>query len=239
MAKKRTGTVLLNIGVWAALLLALAGSLRHVAWAFATMENGNLAAGYVQATAIDAGLCVLALGVQVRRRQKRGSLALWVGVGVFSAISVFANYLHGVVHMAQIEAGPLASWRPVLMSAVLPVLVLYLSEVAGSDVNYTAQVQERQERREARRVSTTGTEDVQALSAEQARAAKAARDRNRKAAALDAMLDTWRTDPETGITEVARLAGISRTTAYTYRAELEQAGAIVRDNGHVQVRAEV
>jgi len=236
MAKKRTGTVLLNIGVWAALLLALVGSLRHVAWAFGTMEGGNLVAGYIQAIAIDAGLCVLALGVQVRRRQKRGTLALWIGVGVFSAISVYANYLHGAVHMAEIAAGPLAAWRPVLLSAALPLLVLYLSEVAGSDTAYTVQVQERAERQEARKVSTTATEDVQAQAAERARAAKAVHDQHDKAAALAALLDVWRTDPATGITEAARQAGISRTTAYTYRAELERAGAIVRDDGHVQVR---
>ena len=123
----------INAGVWVALLLALVGSLRHVAWAFSTIEAGDLLAGYVQAVAVDAGLCVLALSIQQRRKQKRGVLVLWGGVSAFSAISIYANYLFGVVHQADIAAGPLAAWRPVVLSAVLPLLVLYLSEIAGQD----------------------------------------------------------------------------------------------------------
>lgn len=111
---RKRGINLVQLGVWLALALALAGSLRHVAWAFSTLEHGDLWAGYVQAVAVDVGLAVLALGIQVRRRQRRGTAVLWAGVVMFSAISIYSNYLFGLVHQADVAAGPLASWRPLL-----------------------------------------------------------------------------------------------------------------------------
>ena len=66
--------------LWLALVLALVGSLRHVAWGFSTLERGDLLAGYVQAVAVDLGMLALALGIQSRKRQARGIRSLWVGV---------------------------------------------------------------------------------------------------------------------------------------------------------------
>ncbi len=230
---------LVQIGVWIALVLALAGSLRHVAWAFSTLEHGDMAAGYVQAVAVDVGLMVLALGIQQRRRQRRGTVLLWLGVGMFSLISVYANLLFGLVHATSVEAGMLASWRPVVLSAVLPVLVLYLSEVAGSDVNYTIQERERDERREARRVSTIESPDAFPMPIAQARAIRAKQQEQSKEAVLAAMLDIWRTDPAVRVVDVARQVGRSRTAVYAYLAELEKAGRVSRDNGNVNVLAGV
>lgn len=232
---KRTLNLILA-GVWVALVLALAGSLRHVAWAFSTLEHGDMFAGYVQAVAVDVGLMVLALGIQQRRRQRRGTTVLWLGVSLFSAISVYANLLFGLVHQQDVAAGPLASWRPVVLSAVLPVLVLYLSEVAGSDVNYTVQERERAERRQARQVSTAESPDAFPMPIEQTRAIRAEQREQSKEAILSAMLDIWRTDPTVRVSDVARQVGRSRTTVYEYLNELEQAGRIVRRDGTVQVQ---
>jgi MFS family permease len=234
----RRNVNLIMVGVWMALVLALAGSLRHVAWSFSTLEHGDMLAGYVQAVAVDIGLAVLALGIQQRRRQRRGTAVLWIGVGMFSLISIYANLIFALVHEQDIAAGWLASWRPVLLSAVLPVLVLYLSEVAGSDVNYTVQVQEREDRREARKMSSIGTEDVMAASAEQARAALAEQRERSREQVQAAMLDAWRLDPTLGLTQIARQVGRSRTTAYKYLADLERAGRVTRANGTVRVLAE-
>jgi len=223
------------VGVWLALVLALAGSLRHVAWAFSTLEHGDMLAGYVQAIAVDVGLMVLALGIQQRRHQRRGTTILWLGVGGFSVISVYANLLFGLVHQQDVAAGPLASWRPVVLSAVLPVLVLYLSEVAGSDTNYTVQERERAERRQARQVSSAESPEAFPMPIEQARAIRAEQQEQSKEAVLAAMLDIWRTDPAIRLVDMARQVGRSRTTVYDYLDELVQAGRVARQDGTVQV----
>lgn len=226
---------LITVGIWLALLLALVGSLRHVAWTFSTLENGNLGAGYVQAVAVDLGLVALALGIQQRRRQRRGTLVLWIGVGLFSAISVYANLLYGLVHQQNVLAGQLADMRPVLMSAVLPMLVLYLSEIAGGDLTYSIRQREREDRRRARSVSKIEEKDALVVSAKQARAALAKQREHSKQEVLNAMLDIWRTRPDMPVSKVARRVGRSRSTIYTYLAELEQAGQISRDDGIVEV----
>ncbi|MFA6134418.1 MAG: hypothetical protein WC869_10440 [Phycisphaerae bacterium] len=135
--------------VWLALVLALAGSLRHVAWSFASIEHGNLIAGYIQAAGVDLGLLALALGIQERRRMRLDARPLWAGVALFSVISIYANFVFGWVHADAVDA-PLSAARPVVLSAVLPVLVLFLSEIAGQDAQRAIAASERDARKAER-----------------------------------------------------------------------------------------
>jgi hypothetical protein len=82
--------------LWLALILALVGSLRHVAWGFSTLEQGDLTAGYIQAIAVDIGLFALAIGIQQHRKQGRRSIGLWAGVVLFSGVSTYANLLQAL-----------------------------------------------------------------------------------------------------------------------------------------------
>lgn len=227
--------------LWLALVLALVGSLRHVAWGFSTLESGDLIAGYVQAIAVDVGLFALAVGIQDRRRQARPTLVLWVGVGLFSLVSTYANLLHGLYFASDIG---LSSWawlvaaRPFVLSGVLPALVIYLSEVAGDDRNYSAKLAEREQRRATRDVSTvmaatvqtTTTLDATPAQAERARLAKAEQDAAAKAQRVDKLLTLCRDNPTVGVTELAAALGVSRTAVYNYVDELEAAGRL-RKNG--------
>lgn len=129
--------------LWLALFLALIGSLRHVAWGFSTLEQGDLLWGYVQAIAVDVGLFALAIGIQQRRKQERGTAGLWAGVILFSAISTYANLLHGLVFSLPVDIsgwGDLGLWmiiiKPFVLSAVLPTLVVYMSEIVAANVEY-------------------------------------------------------------------------------------------------------
>lgn len=120
--------------LWLALALALTGSLTHVAWGFATLEQGNLVLGYIQAIAVDVGLFAIAVGIQQNRAQGRPTGALWGGVFFFSAISTYANLLHGLAFASPLVLPGwewLVALRPFLLSAVLPILVVYLAEVAA------------------------------------------------------------------------------------------------------------
>lgn len=143
----------LNSLLYLALLLALLSSLGHVAYAFSTVNGDNWTEAYISAVAIDIGLLALAAGINQRKGQRRDTKWLWAGVIFFSAISTYANWLAGLAHVKPFEQelGRLAAWlvtlRPILLSAVLPILVIYLSEIVSG--NY--QVDQEQAKREARK----------------------------------------------------------------------------------------
>lgn len=121
------------------LILSLASSLNHVAYAFSTVNNGSMIIGYGTGLAIDLGLLVLAASINHRKKQQKRTNMLWGGVFLFSAISIYANWLSGVVHLQTIEVATnqmgsfLIGLRPILLSGVLPILVIYLSEVLSSE----------------------------------------------------------------------------------------------------------
>lgn len=123
-----------NTLLWLALALALFGSLTHVAWGFSTLEQGNMILGYIQAVAVDVGLFAIAVGIQRARFEQRSTRTLWGGVFFFSGISTYANLLHGLAFSSRLDL-PGWEWlvflRPFLLSAVLPILVVYLAEVAA------------------------------------------------------------------------------------------------------------
>lgn len=129
----------LNTLLYVALLLALLSSLGHVAFAFSTVNGGNWIEAYISAVSIDVGLLALAAGINQRKANDRSAKWLWVGVVFFSAISTYANWLAGLAHVKDLETelGKSALWlvslRPILLSAVLPILVIYLSEIVSSN----------------------------------------------------------------------------------------------------------
>ena len=119
-----------QILLWTALVLALVGTLKHTAWAFATLEGGDMLSGLVQAAALDVGMVALALGIQARKRAGERTRWLWSGAGAFCTLSVYANFLHGYAHQSTLDA-PLAAWRPGLLAAVLPLMLFYLVEIVS------------------------------------------------------------------------------------------------------------
>lgn len=146
----------LNSLLYLALLLALLSSLRHVAFAFGTVNGGHWFESYLSAVAIDVGLLALAAGINQRKAQRRGARWLWAGVGFFSVISVYANWLAGLAHVEDIAGADnwLVTLRPVLLSAVLPVLVIYLSEIVSG--NHAADVAQGEREAKRRQNQDTG-----------------------------------------------------------------------------------
>ncbi len=232
-------TNLVQPALWLALILALVGSLRHVAWAFATLEGGNVVAGYIQAVAVDVGLASLAYAIHQRRRERRPTRILWLGVLVFSAISAYANLLHGLYFATDLGLSTWGWARPFALSGVLPILVLYLSEVVSSDVQHAVQVAERErkraERRQRREVSSTESVDSFPYPIGQAQELAIEQRELSKAEVLDRMLDIWRERPDIGMTELAQQVGRSRTTLYTYLDELVERGWVVKTEDGVHV----
>ena len=119
-----------RIGLWAALSLALFGTLGNTAWTFATVDNGDLLNGYIKAIAVDVGMIALAAHIQQRKRRSERTWPVWIGAFAFAGVSIYANYLHGVAHTTPLEA-PLAEWRPHILAAILPLILLYLVEIVS------------------------------------------------------------------------------------------------------------
>jgi len=148
----------INTLLYVALILALVASLQHVAFAFASTNGGNWLEAYISAVAIDLGLLALAAGIAKRVKARRPTWPLWLGVALFSAISIYANWLSGMVHLTPIEANGwgqhLVNLRPILLSAVLPILVIYLSEIVSTDHTAARAVAEKEAKRSTKRLGS-------------------------------------------------------------------------------------
>ena len=127
-----------QVVVWLALVLTLAGSIRNVAWAFDSVAGGASGAwAWVQAAGVDLGLLAMALGMQLRRKNDRPVAWLRIGAVAFSVVSAGANAMHGYAH--QVAALGVPAWmlaaRPWSLGAILPALAFVLIEVAGHNVD--------------------------------------------------------------------------------------------------------
>jgi len=131
--------------LWLALLLALAGSLYHVAATFASVDGGQRL-GWLQAVAIDVGLFALAFAITQRKRAKRPAKLLWLGVVVFSVISIYANLAYALQSVGDPFYARVAALRPYVLAAALPILVLYLAEIVGDDTSHAIKQAERAKR---------------------------------------------------------------------------------------------
>jgi hypothetical protein len=222
-------TVLIQVALWLAMFGAMVGSIRHVAWSFSTL-SGDIRWGYVQAIATDMGIAALAFGIQLRKRQRRKVWTLWVIMTVFAGISTYANLLYGIAHLTDIGVGELARWRPFIMAAVLPFMVLSLAEVVSEDLQYTAQEAEKAERKRRR------AEKHREQSGLQGDTVQLTGGDIDKDDALDMLVTAVGENPEIPITHLAALIGKSRTTVYNYLDELEQSGRVKRlDSGVFRV----
>jgi len=210
--------------LWTALILALLGSLRHVAHTFTSIDN-NVAWGWVQAVAVDAGLFALALGITQRRRLRRSTRWLWVGVGLFSGISIYANLYYGLTFTLNTLPPWMVNTRPYVLAATLPILVLYLAEIVGSDVSYIVKKVEREQRRTEQATQVT----EQPASIERARAVHAEMVSSEQDQRRRQVVDILVGAPDIGATELSRQLGVSRTTVYNDLEALTEEGTISKN----------
>lgn len=160
MKDKITKTGIINYVLWMAFVLAMLSSVQHIAWTFGTVEQpGREWLGWIPAVAVDAGLAALAYTIQQRRKAKRPVVILWAGVAIFALISALANMYHalvvesgGITSLAAIGAiDPLLIAKAVFLSATLPALVVYLSEIVSGDDAAVAKASEDEANRQRRK----------------------------------------------------------------------------------------
>ena len=163
---------IINSVLWLSYLLAMAASLGHVAATFNRFERtGAQYVGWIAAVSVDAGLAALAYAVQQRRRAKRPSGALWLGVAFFASISAYANVLHAL------SVSPDTMFSAIVFSATLPILVIYMGEIVSSDdVAVAEQAQAEFDRQKARaeREERKAKLELERLEQERAREKQAA-----------------------------------------------------------------
>ncbi len=137
---------LLTAVFWLAYLLAMVASVSHVAWAFNTLEADGLSKlfGWLAALAVDTGLAALAYAIQQRKRAGRGVRSLWLGVLLFAGISGYANLAHALNWQGR------TALHAFLLSATLPLLVLYLGDIVSSDDVATISALEAERERQKR-----------------------------------------------------------------------------------------
>lgn len=224
---KYTPPRFIEILLWLALLLALAGSLKHLAAIFAAVD-GHWLMGWLQAIAIDAGVFALAFSIRVHKAQGRTARPIWVGLALFSAISIYGNLAYGLLA----TTGQLPTWmivtKPYLLAASLPVLVLFLSELL-SDNRLAGRTQSEQSEQKANDPATpeqtthdqgeqTANDPTQA-ERELAPRANEANDQGEQAnsyqSTIFALLDR---QPDLGPTEIAAQTGASKSTAAKWHA---------------------
>lgn len=140
-------TRLVSAALWASYVLTMAASISHVAATFNTLQApGDEWAGWASAVAVDCGLAALAYAIQQRRRAKRPARSLWAGVLVLAGVSAYANTLHALA----VSSSDVA--KAVILSAILPLLVVYMGEIISADDAAAADAAERQRVREERRI---------------------------------------------------------------------------------------
>lgn len=205
--------------LWLSLGLALAGSLKHLAGVFASID-GNTVMGWLQAVAIDAGLFALAYSIRVRKVAKRSVKPLWFGVTVFTGISVYGNLSYGLLATDGILPGWIVVSKPYVLAASLPILVLFLSELLSDDRQHASEAAEREAKRTAKVTGNTANLPETIGNFATVNAEKSA-EKETKKAQLAGILAT---NPEASNSELASLLDVSRATIRNYKAELATNG---------------
>lgn len=205
--------------LWLALLLALAGSLKHLAAIFASVD-GNIFMGWLQAVAIDAGLFALAYSIRQRKTAERSTLPLWFGVVLFSGISIYGNLAYGLLA----TSGTLPAWiltsRPYILAASLPVLVIFLSELLADDRQFLA-AQAAKAAKKLAKQAPLATGNTPYLAPANATLASINEQKAiTKQARLTQLAALLQDTPQAGNSQLATMLEVSRATIRNYRKEL-------------------
>ena len=209
--------------LWLALVLALAGSLKHLAAIFASID-GNIFMGWLQAVAIDAGLFALAYSIRQRKAAKRTTKPLWFGVSLFSGISIYGNLAYGLLA----TGGNLPQWiaasRPYVLAGSLPVLVLFLSELLSDDRQHAEQEAAKLARQQAKQTGNTVSLPTITPNGHYPLASVNADKAATKTQKLNQLAAILATNPNATNSELATMLGVSRGTIRNYKAELAAGG---------------
>jgi hypothetical protein len=238
-------------------LLSLAGLL-----AYTWTHTGGLLAGYVRPEFVgylSAGgieLSIVGLSLRIGELRKSNVNPKFLGSTLIAVVvvSALANMSEGfavkfgepltLANLGQLDT--VQAIVSVAATGLISLVTLALSEIVGSDVSAAVKISSRQSKaltstgplpaaEVARKLSIPAKAGTELSLLEQARAVKSDLDTQAKAAAITRLLDYLQTHPDAGVTELAKVIGRSRSTLYSYLAELETAGKVHR-NAHLALQ---
>lgn len=220
--------------LWLALVLAMAGSLKHLAAVFASVD-GDYLFGLIQAVAVDAGLFALAYSIRQRKATNKPTWFVWCGVALFSLISVFGNYIYGQTALGGQVPGWIVWLKPIVLAASLPVLVIYLSEIvsdnAQPDKPLTVQVSNPDTKLTKPTVQPVAVQSDQPVIVQPAQSAQSQlTDRQRL------IVGYVQDNPDASIAAIARSVDVHRNTVSGDIKQLQDSGILHKNGNGWKVR---
>lgn len=195
--------------------------------------------GYIAAFGIELTIVSLSLRIGELRRYKQDSrFFLFVLVAVV-VVSALANVAEGfftnqgelltVKNVASLD--PIQAIIGLCATGLISLIVLALSEIIGTDVQQIVFESEKQRRNEQKKAEI----DTNQTQIETARETAVELSRDIKAERIQAIIDTYRDNPEAKPVEVYRRLDIPRPTFYLYLNELVEDGIIQKNGNGVKV----
>lgn len=229
-------------------LQIIAGSVSLTALlAYTLVHTGGLLAtyvapwqvGYIAAFGIELAVVSLSLRIgDLKRSGQDFRFFMFVLVSVV-VVSALANISQGfaVAHKAEMTLANISQLDAIqaiiglTATGLISLIVLALSEIIGVDVNAVVRETERQRKNEQKRAEIdspkTQIQTVREMAVEQARDTKSDR--------IQAILNTYRDNPDAKPVEVYRRLDIPRPTFYAYLNELVEDGIISKNGNGVKV----
>jgi len=214
-------------------------TIKHLNWPFLI---GLVAAVIVESLGLATSLTALELREYNKSKRKSDPIApFWLAAILVGTYFVVALGLTVALDMFPEQAKFAPGIFPLLSLCGVTVLALRADHGRRLKV-IKADKQERKEsrqkrRRESRQMATsemsktTSNNGKMDADFDTLQAARLARKEER----LDALLRFYLDHPEAGPSEAAREIGVVRQTVYNYNDELEEAGYIQHDDGHIKV----
>lgn len=238
-----TGRGLAAVTLGLSLICLLAAGLDNVAHAFAEVKVGSSPlVHWGAALAVELGVVALGLTIAVRARSGKRPLALYGGVLLFVAASIFANYdasLKSLAHedMSWATVSKLDPWplmKALLLGGAIPLMVLLVIE-ALRELALDASAGQRAAQ-EKPQEPTTNRIQVQEDSWSQEIGAVGAGHQPALAGPSrgtpERMHELTRDDPTITAIELARQLNVARATVYRWRDDL----GLRRSNGRWVMR---
>lgn len=160
------------------------------------------------------------------------------GAPVPLSVALSATYVVATLGLVVfLEVWPfLATYAPAIFPALAVVGALNLALIAqqeqreaGAEAQKAELKAARQAQRQGKRQASNDTKSDRHF--DTLLTGRRAKRRER----MDALLVFYRDNPEAGPSDAGRSIGVSRQTVYTYLAELERDGCIMRDDGRVKI----
>jgi len=229
-------------------LQIIAGSVALVALlAYTLVHTGGLLATYVNpwwigfVAAFGIELAVVSLSLRIGDLKRSGQdfrFFMFVLVSVV-IVSALANISQGftVAHKAEMTLANISQLDAIqaiiglTATGLISLIVLALSEIIGTDVQQIVFESEKQRRNEQKKAKI----DTNQTQIETARETAVELSRDIKAERIQAIIDTYRDNPEAKPVEVYRRLDIPRPTFYLYLNELVEDGIIQKNGNGVKV----